>query len=94
LEEAAHGASHAASTKPHQRAKNGRGAWLSIKGQCAGQDKWLTEIKQQDDLLRMRKWKGQSNFSLGKFIAQHRNAFVSMQQCAQHVQFQLPNEFT
>ena len=39
-------------------------------------------------------WKGQSNFSLEKFIAQHRNAFISMEQCAEHVAFQLPNERT
>jgi hypothetical protein len=25
-------------------------------------------------------------------VSQHRNAFVSMQACAQHVQYQLPNE--
>ena len=36
-------------------------------------------------------WKGQSNFSLEKFIAQHHNAFVSMQACAEHIQYQLPN---
>ena len=94
LETATRATSYAASIKPYQRAKDGRGAWFSIKGQYAGQDKWLAEIKRQDDLLHNRKWKGQSNFSLAKFIAQHRNAFVSMQQCAQHVQFQLPNEFT
>lgn len=29
-----------------------------------------------------------------RFIGQHRNAFVSMTQCAQHVDFQLPNEHT
>ena len=28
------------------------------------------------------------------FIAHHRNAYVSMQQCAKHVDFQLPNEHT
>jgi hypothetical protein len=33
-----------------------------------------------------------SNFSLENFVSQHRNAFVSMQACAQHVQYQLPNE--
>jgi hypothetical protein len=31
---------------------------------------------------------------LEKFIAQHRNAFVSMTQCADHVPHQLPNERT
>jgi len=36
----------------------------------------------------------QSNFTLEKIIAQHHNAFVSMQQCATHVAFQLLNEHT
>ena len=39
-------------------------------------------------------WKGQSNFPLQGFIAQHRNAFISMQQCAEHIAYQLPNEHT
>ena len=37
-------------------------------------------------------WKGQSNFTLERFIAQHRNAFISMQAAAEHVTYQLPNE--
>ena len=52
------------------------------------------EIKHQDDLLHTCQWKVQSNFPLEGFIAQHRNAFVSMQQCAEHVEYQLPNEHT
>ena len=62
--------------------------------QYAGKDKWESEIKQQDDLLHTRQWKGQSNFPLEGFITQHWNAFVSMQQCANHVEYQLPNEHT
>jgi hypothetical protein len=34
----------------------------------------------------------QSLFSLENFVSHHRNAFVSMQACAQHVQYQIPNE--
>jgi predicted RNA-binding protein YlxR (DUF448 family) len=91
IEEATRTTSYAASIKPYQRAKNGRGAWLALKAQYAGNDKWQAEIKIKDDLLHTRVWKGQSNFSLEKSIAQHRNAYVSMQQCADHVAFQLPN---
>jgi hypothetical protein len=94
LEEATRGTPYAASLKPFQRTKNGRGALESIRKQYAGKDKWDAEIKRQDDLLHNRVWKGQSNFSLEKFVVQHRNAFDSMTQCAQHVQFQLPNEYT
>ena len=94
LEEATRTTIYAASIKPFQRQKNGRGAWLAMLGQYAGADKWQAEIKRQDDLLHTRQWKGQSNFSLESFIGQHRNAFVSMTQCADHVPFQLPNAHT
>ena len=50
------------------------------------------EIKRHEQLLHMRMWKGQSNFTLERFIAQHRSAFVSMQAAAEHVTYQLPNE--
>ena len=94
LEEATRDTTFSASIKPFQRNKNGREAWMAIIRQYAGTDKWEAELKAQDDLLHNRLWKGQSSFTLEKFIAQHRHAFVSMQQCAVHVSFQLPNERT
>ena len=86
--------SYAASIKPFQRQKNGRSAWLALTSQYAGQDKWEAELKTQDNLIHTRVWKGQSNFTLERFIQQHRNTYVSMQMCAQYVQFQLPTEHT
>lgn len=92
LEEATRTTSYAASIKPFQRGKDGRGAWMALRTQYAGRDKWEAEIKKQETLLHTRVWKGQSNFSLEGFISQHRNAYVSMQACAVYVQYQLPNE--
>ena len=94
LEEATRSTSYSASIKPFQRTKNGRGALQALTNQYAGNDKWEAEIRRQDDLLHTRVWKGQSSFPLEGFIAQHRNAFVSMQQCAKHIAYQLPNEHT
>jgi hypothetical protein len=95
LEEATRGTSYAPTIKPYQRTKQGREAWWSLVDQYADQDKWEAEVKRQDDLLHNRQWKGQSNFSLEKFIAQHHNAHVSsMRQCVEHITFQLPNERT
>jgi hypothetical protein len=94
LEEATRGTTYAPTIKPFQRAKNGREAWNSLITQYAGDDKWQSELTKQDELLHNRQWKGQSNFSLEKFIAQHRNAYVTMRQSAEHVTFQLPNERT
>jgi hypothetical protein len=92
LEEATRSTPYAASIKPFQRRKDGRGAWLALLGQYAGNDKWEAEIKIQEAVLHTRTWKGQSNFSLESFISQHRNAYVSMEACAEHVQYQLPNQ--
>ena len=47
-----------------------------------------------DDLLHKRVWKGHLTFPLEGFIAQLLNAFVSMQQCVEHVEYQLPNSHT
>ena len=92
LEEATRSTPYAASIKPFQRARNGRAAWLALSGQYAGVDKWEAEIKKHEQFLHTRKWKGQSNFTLERFIAQHRNAFVMMSAAAEHVAYQLPNE--
>jgi hypothetical protein len=92
LEEATRSTLYAASIKPFQRRKDGRGAWLALLGQYAGNDKWEAEIKIQETVLHTRIWKGQSNSSLEAFTTQHRNAYVSMEACAEHVQYQLPNE--
>ena len=92
LEEATRGTSYAASIKPFQKVKDGRGAWKALTSQYAGKDKWEAEIKCQEQLLHTRIWKWQSNFSLENFISQHRNAYVSMQASAEHVQYQLPNK--
>ena len=69
LEEATRSTSYAASIKPFQRRKDGRGAWLALTSQYAGQDKWEAELKKQEDVLHTRKWKGQSNFTLDRFLA-------------------------
>ena len=45
LKEATGKTSYAASIKPFQQAKNGRGAWLALMLQYTGDDKWETEIK-------------------------------------------------
>ena len=92
LEEATRGTSYAASIKPFQKVKDGRGAWKALTSQYADKDKLEAEIKLQEQLLHTRIWKGQSNFSLENFISQHRNAYVSMQASAEHVQYQRPNE--
>ena len=94
LEEATRTTPYAASLKSYQRKKDGRGAWNSLRATYAGRDKWDGELKKQQEMIQSRTWKGQNNYPLEKFIAAHRNAYVSMEQCSQHVPFQLPNAYT
>jgi hypothetical protein len=47
---------------------------MALTSQYAGKDKWEQELKKQDDLLHTRVWRGQSNFTLERFVQQHRNA--------------------
>ena len=94
LEEATRTTTYASSIAPFQKKKNGRAAFQALVSQYAGDDKWEIEVKRQDAILHSRKWKGQTNFTLEKFVQMHRNAFVSMEACILHVQFQLPNPFT
>ena len=92
LEEATRATNYADSIKPFQRRKDGHAALRAIVAQFAGTDKWEAAIKVANLLLHTRKWKGSQNFPLEKFVALHRNAYVSLQACADHVEFQLPNE--
>jgi hypothetical protein len=92
LEAATRGTSYAASIKPFQRARNGRGALEALLTQFAGDDKWDAEIKKQESLLHTRVWKGQSNYGLEKHCAAHRHAYVQLQAASEHIEYQLPNE--
>ena len=92
LEEATRGTTFAASIKPYQQTKDGRGAYNAIITQFAGEDKWESEIKAKEEVLHQLKWKGQSNYTLERHASQHRNAYVSLVACAEHVDYQLPNE--
>ncbi len=56
--------------------KIGRGGWMALKNQYTGVDKWQAEINGWDNLIYTCVWKGQSNFTLEPFIAQHRNIFL------------------
>ena len=94
LEEATRTTQYASSIRPFSKTKDGREAYLSLKRQYAGKDKWQSEIKKQESFIHNRVWKGNSNFTLESFITQHRAAHVSLERCAQSVPHQLPNERT
>ena len=66
--------------KTFQRSKDGRGAFNAILAQWTGVDKWEAMWKKSNELIVIQKWKGQSSYTLERFIALHRNAFATMEQ--------------
>eukprot|EP00957_Ditylum_brightwellii_P048310 3666689-Ditylum_brightwellii.AAC.1 len=59
LEEAMRDTQYAASIKPFQQVKNGRGALASIKQQFTGTNKWQAELSQRNNFFHLAEWKGQ-----------------------------------
>ena len=96
LEEALRATSYAASLSPFKGRNrfDGRGAWFALIAQFIGKDKWQKELKKQEDLIHSQCWKSNGNILLETFISKHRQGFVSMQRCAEHIDYQLPNERT
>ena len=94
LEEATCLTMYAASIKPYQGTKNGRGAWIALASQYAGQDKFEAEIKSAEDVLHNRTWNSSGTFTLECFIGLHRVAYVNLQAAAVKVTYQLPTEYT
>jgi hypothetical protein len=77
-----------------RKKKDGRKAWLALLNQHAGQDCWDAEVKRENAFLTSHIWKGNGNVTLAKHAAKHRNSYISLETCALHVAYQLPNERT
>lgn len=74
--------------------KDGRKAWKALKAQHFGKYKYQLELKETLGFLSESRWTGQSSFTLDSFVMQHRAAYVTLQECAKHIDFRLPTEYT
>ena len=91
-EKALQGTSCAATLCPYVSTKDGRAACNSIINQHCGTDEWEKDPEKATNLLQNRKWKGQGNFPLERFVSQHRVACTNMVSCARHMSATPPNE--
>ena len=94
MEEATRGTSYTASITPFQRHKDGRGAFMAIKSQHAGDDKWMAEVTKQDAFLHNQKWRSNGSMKLERHCSLHRTAYVQMVAASSHINYQTPNEHT
>lgn len=92
IEEATRGTKYASSISPFKRTKNGRAAFLALKEQHAGTAHWDKEARLANDFLLNRKFVGGSGMSLERYLSLHRQMFVNLQNCAENITLQIPNE--
>ena len=92
IEEAVRSTQYSATLSGFRRAKNGRDAWIAIKAQYVGKDKWQKDVKKQENFLHTFIWKGNTNGTLESFINKHRMAFVRIERCAEHITHTVPND--
>ena len=92
LGEATQGTSYAASLKPYKWTKDGRGDFQAIIIQYVSEAKWESYLKKDKGLLHNHSWECQRNSPLEKHWSQHQNSCISMDKCAQHVDYQLTNQ--
>ena len=91
LEEATRGSIFAASIKSYERTRNGRGAWLALNTQHAGESKWRAILKEAEHYINVIKWDGNTSTSLEKHVNNLRRYYNDMETSAEHIAYQLPN---
>ena len=64
LEEGVRNTPCAASLKPYMRGKDGREAFLAIKRQYSGVDKWESELRTQENIMHDHVFNGRTNYTL------------------------------
>ena len=77
--------------RPFSRTKNGREAWIALKSQYLGEDKRRAEIREIEEILNHREWKGVSSYKLEKYASLHRWSNERLKQIAEHTHYQLPD---
>lgn len=94
LEEAVRGTTYASSLTPFETRRDGRDAFLALVAQFLGKEKWTALADKQNDYIQQQKWKGNGTFTMERFIGGHRNAYQSLINAQEHIDYQLPNEYT
>lgn len=77
--------------KTYARTKNGRGAFLALIANHAGDIKYRAIVKARMHLLQNIKWNGRA-YALETHISNHRQAADDLAECAVHIHNQVPDE--
>ena len=85
---------YAASIKPSNCKRNGRGAIEVFLAQHAGQDKLIKILQEAKTCVNTAKWSGLSNVTLQSHAERSRAYYVDIEVAIEHVPEQIPNQQT
>jgi len=91
VEETARGTSCESTIKVFARGKDGRGAYLALIANHAGDAKYRAIAKKRQNLLQNIKSTGNS-YTLESHVSNHRQTFDDLRECASHITTNVPNE--
>lgn len=84
------GTSVESTIKSFSRKKDGRGAYLALISNHAGETKYRAILKARMNLLQNIRWNGRS-YPLEQHVSNHRSAVDDLKDCALHIQAAVPN---
>ena len=91
IEEDARGTSVDSTIKPFSRRKDGRGAFLALIANHAGDVKYRAIAKKRQNLLQTIKWTGNS-YALENHVSNHRQAYDDLRECSTHITVPVPSD--
>ena len=91
IEKASRNTSVESTVKAFARTKDGRGAFLAIIKNHAGETKYRAIHKKRMNLLQNVKWNGRG-FELEKHVSSHRQAVDDLMECANHITCVIPDQ--
>jgi hypothetical protein len=77
---------------PFRKMRDGRGALNALKSQHVRKEVYNRLIKEAEQTLFNKVWNGNTSTSLTSHMGAQRKAWISMQECADDVPVDVPNE--
>jgi len=89
LDEAVHDSEYANMIKPFERRRDGHGAYVSILGNHAGDDKWDRIIETAETYTQKKRWDGSSGVTLEFHFDKLKSSYIDLEAGAEHVHHQV-----
>jgi hypothetical protein len=92
IESSTRGSDVISSIAPFRKTRDGRGALNALKSQHAGKEVYNHLVKEAEQTLFNKVWNGNTSTSLASHMGAQHKTWISMQECADDVPVDVPNE--